>query len=109
MDIGGGLRVNQYQPTAEVRLEHFWTPSDHISLTSGLDFIGGGYEFTIDLPFSFLKMQPTLIRWRRETCVQLEGSGFGWGPDVYVNAQINPLQNVDRWRLDVGFRIVLHD
>ena len=53
LDIGGGLRVNQYQPTAEVRLEHFWTPSEHISLTSGLDFIGGGYEFTVDLPFSF--------------------------------------------------------
>ena len=90
LDIGGGLRVNQYQPTAEVRLEHFWTPSEHISLTSGLDFIGGGYEFTVDLPFWFenaANFDPLAER----DPVQLEGSGFGWGPDVYVNAQINPL------------------
>ena len=103
LDIGGGLRVNQYQPTAEVRLEHFWIPNDHISLTSGLDFIGGGYEFTIDLPFSFenaANFDPLAER----DPVQLKGSGFGWGPDVYVNAQVNPLKNIDRWRLDIGFR-----
>jgi TonB family protein len=104
LDVGGGLRVEQVLPTLEVRLESRWRASDALSLTTGLDFIGGGYDFTASLPFS-LENASSYDPLAERDPVTLTGNGLGLGPDFYVNAELHPLKDRERWRLDLGQRI----
>ncbi|MBM76627.1 MAG: hypothetical protein CMK59_14570 [Proteobacteria bacterium] len=103
LNIAGGLRVDQRQPTAEIRFEHIWSPSQKTILTSGIDFIGGGYNFDVSLPFSFENASSFDPLAERDPTT-LSGSGTGWGPDLYINAELHPLKDPDVWRIDLGFR-----
>ena len=107
-DAGGGFKVDQRQPIVEIRAESTWKLHDAFTLTAGADYIIGEYDFTVDLPFSFDYAANYDPLAEREP-LQLEGKGLGTGPDMYLNAEIRPLSDRNRWVLYPGMRVTFAD
>jgi TonB family protein len=107
-DTGGGFKIDQRQPIVELRAESTWNLGDAISVTAGADFIIGEYDFTVDLPFSFDYAANYDPLAEREP-LQLLGKGLGTGPDLYLNAEIHPLSDKNRWVLYPGIRVTFVD
>ncbi len=103
--LGNDLRVQQGQWLAEIRAEAPWTPSEHLKVVPGVDFIGGLSDFDVRFPFnpaSAADFDPLAER---------EPFGFadtqaGWGPDAYVFAEWRPLKDKDRLLLTPGVRML---
>ncbi len=102
--LGSDTRIDQWQVLAEVRSELLFSPSDALTVTTGLDFIGGNYWFTAELPInpeSFADYDPLS---EREPFIA-EGRGLGWGPDTYLKADIRPLEDRDKLLISPGVRV----
>ena len=103
IDVGNEWRVEQSQWLAEVRAELPWTPSEHLTITPGIDFIGGWATFEILLPLNpaeFAEIDPLA----EHAPYTLSGGQDAWGPDPYVEADIRPLANLDMLRVTPGIR-----
>ena len=101
--LGSETRLYQWQVLAEVRAELLWTPAEPLTVTTGLDFIGGNYWFEAQLPISpesFASYDPLAER----EPFSIDGRGLGGGPDAYVRADVRPLSDRDRLLLSAGVR-----
>lgn len=101
--LGDATRINQNQLLAEVRVEAPWQPSEAFRLTPGVDFIGGYYWFDAALPFDPGTLGEFDPLAEREPA-SFGGRGWGWGPDLYLKADIRPLKERDRLILQPGVR-----
>lgn len=104
--VGDQWRIEQGQWLAEVRAELGWEPSEHFSLTPGLDFLGGVSPFSIALPFDPAQFAETDPLAEREPYT-VSDTQWGWGPDPYLAATIRPLANPDALILTPGVRYTL--
>ena len=95
-DVGGGVRVTQDQPMLRLRAETRWVPSDRFNLLLGTDTVAGSFTFEAELPFSFedvASFDPLAER----NPVSFGGEGYYYTPDIYLQTEIHPLKDVDRW------------
>ena len=102
-NVGENFRIDQSQLLAVVRGELEWQRSPHLTATGGLDFIGGKYWYTTELPFnpsSFSDYDPLAERdpW------EVEGEGYVFSPDAYTDLHIRPLSDPDKLLITPGLR-----
>jgi TonB family protein len=104
LGLGDSFRVDQGQWLLELRTELAWAPTPAITITPGFDFIGGLYDFDAKLAFdpSGLGSYDPLAE--RQPWVT-SGAGGGWGPDLYVDAELRPLRDRDRLLIVPGLRM----
>ena len=103
VDVGGGVRLTQDQPMFELRAETRWAPSERFNLLLGTDTVVGGFGFTAELPFSFedvASFDPLAER----NPVAFTGDGYFYTPDIYLQTEIHPLKDPDRWVIYPGIR-----
>lgn len=101
--LGQSFRVEQDLYLVEVRTELPYTVNDHVQIVPGIDYIGGWYDFTFELPFnpdSFDDYDP--LGEREDWGISDRGSV--WGPDVYLKAHVRPFDDLDRLYLQPGIR-----
>jgi len=102
-NFGGSLAGGQYTTLFELRTELPWEISDHLTITPGTDFIGGPWGFNVELPFNpEIAASYDPIGEREDWSI--EDSGWAWGPDVYLDADIRPLEDPDRLLITPGIR-----
>lgn len=102
-NLGEEFDLYQDQWLWEIRGELDWTPSEALTATAGVDFIGGWYTFETRFPFdptSFANYDPLA---EREPFVQT-GKGTGWGPDLYADLKWRPLKDRERLVVVPGVR-----
>ena len=102
-DVGGGFKVDNLQTLFEMRGETSIKANDSFTFTAGIDWIIGAYDFQVELPFSFdyaANFDPLAER----EPVFFGGEGLGVGPDVYVNAELRPLKDKEKWIIYPGLR-----
>ena len=102
--FGDTLSLELTQYTIEIRAEAPWEPNEHLTLTPGVDFIGGWANYAFELPFNpddVIDFDP--IGERSE--FDINGSQSGWGPDFYAKASIRPLADPDALLLLPGIRL----
>ncbi len=103
VDVGGGVRLTQEQPIFELRAETNWRPNERFSLLVGTDTVVGGFDFEAELPFSFedvASFDPLAER----NPVAFTGKGYFYTPDFYLQSEIHPLKDPDRWVIYPGLR-----
>jgi hypothetical protein len=88
---------------AEVRTELAWTPNAHVKLVPGVDFVGGIAPFSITLPFDPSQFAETDPLAEREPFT-VQDTQPGWGPDLYLLAELRPLADPERLLLTPGLR-----
>lgn len=103
-NLGNGTRIVQDQFLLEGRFELPWTPSKHFALTPGIDIIAGRYWFETQLPFNPGTLGDFDPLDEREPWT-VDGQGWGWGPDLYLDAAIRPLADTDKLLLNPGVRM----
>ncbi|MCB9777402.1 MAG: TonB family protein [Alphaproteobacteria bacterium] len=103
-NLGSEFDVLQRQWLVELRTELDWEASEAVDVLAGLDFIGGTYDFAVEFPFdpteTFTNYDPLA---EREPFTQA-GDGWAWGPDLYLESDIRPLQDRDKLLLKPGVR-----
>ncbi|NOY24968.1 MAG: TonB family protein [Oligoflexia bacterium] len=102
-NLGESFDLTQLQSLLELRTELKWTPVPAMDLTAGVDFIGGWYKFQTQFPFdptTFANYDPLA---EREPFTQ-SGTGWAWGPDLYLEMNIRPLADSKRLLLQPGLR-----
>ncbi len=102
--LGNQWRINQWQLLAELRAEAEIKPHDALTLTAGLDFIGGWYWFEAELainPDALSDYDPLDEREPWTT----DGRGRAGGPDPYLDLMIRPLPDRERWLINPGLRL----
>lgn len=99
--LGNELSLRNTNWLGEVRAELPWRPSDAVEVVPGVDFIGGLWSFEFTSPFRWEDLDDPLEE--RES-VALDGHGTGWGPDLYLKANLRPLEDRDRLLLVPGVR-----
>jgi TonB family protein len=103
LNIGNDWHLEQSQWLAEVRAELPWKPSEHLTVTPGIDFLGGVSPFTIELPFDPGQFGETDPLAEREPYT-VKDTQWGWGPDPYLAVTWCPLQDPERLVLTPGIR-----
>ncbi len=88
--VGNAFRVDQWQVLLEARAELIWTPTDTLTTTAGLDFIGGTWGFQAGLPIDPGMLDDYDPLAEREPWTT-SGTGTGWGPDLYADAAWRPV------------------
>lgn len=106
LTVGDQWRVVQSQWLAEIRAELPWTPNEHLTVTPGLDFLGGVSPFSISLPFDPAQFAETDPLAEREPYT-VEDTQWGWGPDPYVAVTWRPLSDPEKLVLTPGARLTL--
>jgi hypothetical protein len=101
--LGNSWSIEQEQWLAEIRAELPWTPSEHVKVVTGMDFVGGISPFAVTLPFNPTQFAETDPLAEREPYV-IDDVQTGWGPDLYVLAELRPLKDTDRLLLTPGLR-----
>ena len=99
----GSLAIDQTQPMFELRSESEWKPSEHFGLLTGTDLIIGGFSFNAELPFTIenrVNYDPLAER----DPISFGGEGYFYSPDIYLQAELRPLNNVDQWVIYPGLR-----
>lgn len=102
-DLGSSLHLEQRTLLLELRAEAPFEASEALTLTPGMDFLGGYYWFTVDLPFDpsiFGNYDPLAER----EPYSLTGDGTAWGPDIFLDAEIRPLKERDSLLIKPGLR-----
>jgi TonB family protein len=101
--LGNAWKLEQSQWLAEIRAELPWTPNEHVKIVPGIDFIGGIAPFSIELPFDPAQFAETDPLAEREPYI-VEDVQPGWGPDLYLLAELRPLADTERLLLTPGVR-----
>ncbi len=102
-NFGGSLTGAQDTLLFELRTELPWEISDHFTLTPGSDFIMGPWGFGVELPFNPEVAASFDPIGEREDW-SIEDRGWAWGPDLYLDADIRPLEDPDRLLITPGVR-----
>ena len=102
--LGQAFRSDIDQLLLEVRAETPITLNEHVQIVPGVDYISGWYRFQFELPVNpdtFDTFDPLAERedWG------VSDTGSFWGPDVYLKANLRPLQDTDRLYLQPGMRV----
>jgi TonB family protein len=103
-NAGGGIRIEQSQPSIELRSESEWNFSDSFTLLAGADFIGGIYKFDAQLPFS-LSNASNFDPLAERDPVGFGGKGYFISPDAYLQGEIHPLKSKEKWAIYPGVRL----
>jgi TonB family protein len=103
-NAGGGVRVEQDQPSFVVRAESEWKLSESASILTGLDLITGGYSFEAQLPFSLSNATDFDPLAERDP-ISFGGDGNFIAPDLYLQGTFRPLKDKDRWVIYPGIRM----
>ena len=103
--LGDDFRVDIRQANVELRQSLAWEASEALTLTQGIDFIGGPWAFELHLPFTpDLAESYDPIGEREDYSTRAEGSG--WAPDVHIDAAIRPLKGArSRLLIKPGLRV----
>lgn len=101
--VSNSTDLSQVTPSMELRAEAIWTPTEAVTLTNGLDFIGGGYTFSASLPINPDTLDDYDPLGERED-FSIDGSGIAGGPDLYFRTDIRPLEDRDKLMLSGGVR-----
>ncbi|MFZ5477141.1 MAG: TonB family protein [Myxococcota bacterium] len=101
--LGNAWRMEQSQWIAELRAEAPWKPTDRLTVTPGVDFIGGIADFAFELPFDPSAFAETDPLAEREP-YRVEDTASGWGPDLYLFAEWRPLEDPDALLIAPGLR-----
>lgn len=101
--LGYDFAGSEEQYLVELRAELPWQPSEAFTLVPGADFIGGTYDFAVEMPFdpfSFADYSPLSERepW------SLEDAGTVLGPDFYLESRLRPLQDPETLLVTAGLR-----
>ncbi len=101
--VGQTFRMEQDLYLWELRATMPWTVNEHVEVVPGVDYIGGGYTFRIELPIepdSFGEYDPLAERedWG------ISDSGTVWGPDPFLKLHLRPLKDLDRLYVQPGIR-----
>jgi TonB family protein len=99
----GGIEIIQSQPMIEIRAESEWVPSEHFALIAGADFITGTFSFEAKLPFTIENLSSYDPLAERDP-VSFGGDGYFYSPDFYLQGEVHPLKDADRWILYPGLR-----
>lgn len=102
--LGNSWRIEQEQWLAEIRAELPWQPNEHVRIVPGIDFVGGISPFNVILPFNPEQFAETDPLAEREPYV-IDDVQTGWGPDLYVQAELRPLSDPERLLLTPGLRL----
>jgi TonB family protein len=103
-DLGGDIRAEETQYLLELRSELEWSPTDALTLRPGIDAIGGTFAFEVLFPFSPDSMADYDPIGEREPW-SFADDGWAFGPDLYLDAEIRPLEDRDRLLLVPGLRL----
>jgi len=101
--LGQAFRMEQDLYLWELRATAPWTVNEHLEVVPGVDFIGGGYAFQMELPIdpdSFGDYDPLAERedWG------ISDSGTVWGPDPFLKLHLRPFKDLDRLYIQPGIR-----
>lgn len=102
--LGNDTRLTQTIYLFELRSELDWEPSEAVAVGGGVDFLGGIYDFSVELPFdpaSFGEYDPLAER----EPYTLASRGSAWGPDVYLDMDLRPLKDRDALLIKPGVRV----
>jgi TonB family protein len=102
-DFGGSLTGGQYTLIFELRNELPWEQSEHLTITPGVDLICGPWGFDVTLPFNPEVAASYDPIGEREDW-SIEDTGWAWGPDIYIDADIRPLADPERLLITPGLR-----
>lgn len=102
-NLGNSWSITQEQWLAEIRAELPWTPSEHVRIVPGIDFVGGVSPFSVTLPFNPEQFAETDPLAEREPYV-IDDVQTGWGPDLYLLAELRPLKDPEKLLLTPGAR-----
>lgn len=102
--VGESFDIAQGQWIVEGRAEFEWRPNEALTLTPGLDLIGGFWDFETTLAFDPGTLGEYDPLAEREPWTAA-ATGQGWGPDLYLDAQIRPFKDRDRLLLVPGVRL----
>ncbi len=102
-NMGGFLEGFERTWLLELRTEFPWELCDKLTITPGMDFIGGLWQFGVELPFNpEIAASYDPIGEREDW--EIEDDGWVWGPDLYVDADIRPLADPERLLIVPGVR-----
>ncbi len=102
-NLGDALSGFERTWILELRNEFPWQLSDKLTVTPGIDFIGGLWEFGVELPFNpEIAASYDPIGEREDWSI--EDQGWAWGPDLYIDADWRPLADPDRLLVVPGIR-----
>ena len=107
LGLGQSFQLDQTLWLSEIRAELPWKPNDHVEVIPGLDLIGGWWNFQTELPFnpdSFVEYDPLAER----EAFKIEDEGTGWGPDLYLKANLRPFKDLDRLYVQPGIRFSVY-
>ena len=104
LSLGNDLRLEQTITLFELRSELEWTPSESATVTGGVDFLGGFYDFSVQLPFDPAALGNYDPLAEREPYT-LASRGSAWGPDAYLDLSWRPLAERDRLLIKPGVRV----
>ncbi|MDG1481796.1 MAG: TonB-dependent receptor, partial [Myxococcota bacterium] len=102
-DITDDFRFYQKAPGFTVRAELPWQPTEGFKLTPGMDLFTQKYDVEITLPFTEdqLRSFDPLAESER---FAFGFSGIGFSPDLFLDAQLQPLSDRDRLLFNPGIR-----
>ena len=104
LNFGSAFNLERTQYLYELRAELDWEESDHFSLKAGLDAIAGHGSFKIGLPLTPSQTGEGSSPIDEREPFSLEESLSGYGPDIFVQSQIRPLEDPDALLLSPGVR-----
>jgi len=78
-----------------------WRPHPVFELEPGVDLLAGYWKFDFASAFQFSDLDDPLAE---RQSVGFGGTGWGFTPDVYLDAHIRPLNGSDRWLITPGIR-----
>ena len=99
--LGNEFKVATDTWLVQLRAEAPWRPHPAIEVVPGLDFIGGPWGFDFKSPFRFEDLNDPLAE---RDSVGFDGKGTAWSPDAYLNLNVRPLDDRDRWLITPGVR-----
>ncbi len=99
--LGQGFQISNTNGLAQVRAELPYVHNPKLTITPGIDLIGGPWQFRFASPFGIADLDDPL---GERDPVAFDGHGTAWTVDSYVKAQWRPLDQADKWLLTGGLR-----
>lgn len=100
--LGEALTFSGGATTSHLRAELEWEASPAVTLTPGLDFLGGSWSFEFKSPFRIADLDNPLSE---RDPIAFNGQGAAWYPDAWLRMDLKPLNERDRLRLTPSVRV----
>jgi hypothetical protein len=99
--LGQDFTLGNYQFLGELRGQIGWSPTPHVALVPGVDFLGGAWSFEFGSAARIADLDDPL---KEREAVTLDGHGSFWSPDPWLRLDLRPLDDADRWLVSPGLR-----